>query len=225
VLAAVGTRIVRVKRDEEQAVAAAMQNGTALADDEWELLEPVEVAPLPVAEPVEDVAVEPVAEPAEEDAVEFLPEPPTDGGADPGTPIELPRRTLRLRLHAPPVPPEPAPPSQPPPPPLVEGPSRDNAGSEPTPVEDAEPVFHPPPPYPRRAVELELEGTVVLLALVKADGTVASCEVESTSGHEILDEVARKALRQWRFKPRIVAGSARPFTARVPFRFFIPQRG
>jgi len=82
----------------------------------------------------------------------------------------------------------------------------------------------PAPIYPRKAQVDHLEGEVVLLALVKADGTVEGCEVESSSGHDLLDQAARTALLRWKFKPRIVDGVARPFTARVPFRFTIPPK-
>ncbi len=77
----------------------------------------------------------------------------------------------------------------------------------------------PQPVYPRRAVELRLEGEVVLLALVRADGTVGACEVETSSGHPLLDGAAQVALRRWKFKPRLRDGAPRPFTARVPFHF------
>jgi protein TonB len=83
-----------------------------------------------------------------------------------------------------------------------------------------------------RAVELSaararakgIEGTVVLLAQVDAAGAVTSCEVETSSGSELLDDAARDSLLQWRFKPRLVDGVARSFLARVPFRFSLPPR-
>ena len=90
-------------------------------------------------------------------------------------------------------------------------------------LQDATTEYAPQPVYPRRAVEQRLEGEVTLLALVKADGTVGACEVETSSGHALLDEAAKVALLKWRFKPRFRDGELRPFTARVPFRFFIPR--
>lgn len=90
-------------------------------------------------------------------------------------------------------------------------------------LEDATTEYAPQPVYPRRAVEQRLEGEVTLLALVKADGTVGACEVETSSGHALLDDAAKIALVKWRFKPRLRDGELRPFTARVPFRFFIPR--
>ncbi len=91
-------------------------------------------------------------------------------------------------------------------------------------VQDAATEFTVTPTYPRQAVTLHLEGEVVLLALVKADGTVNGCEIESSSGHDLLDDAAKAALLQWRFKPHVVDGLARPFTARIPFQFFIPKK-
>ena len=90
-------------------------------------------------------------------------------------------------------------------------------------ISEAATDFAAQPVYPKRAVDLGLEGEVTLLAQVLADGHVESCEIETSSGHELLDESARKALRKWRFKPRRTNGVAHPFVARVPFRFYIPR--
>jgi len=60
----------------------------------------------------------------------------------------------------------------------------------------------PAPDYPTRARRMGLEGTVVLLLHVAADGTVASVEIASSSGHEILDRAAAEAAAdRWRFEP------------------------
>ena len=80
----------------------------------------------------------------------------------------------------------------------------------------------PSPTYPPKAIRDHREGTVTLLALVRGDGSVEAALIETSSGHGSLDSAARDALLTWKFKPRLVDGSARPFTARVPFRFFIP---
>ena len=92
-------------------------------------------------------------------------------------------------------------------------------------VEHAQLDHAPNPVYPRRARELRQEGTVTLLALVKASGDVEACEVERSSGHPLLDEAGKKAVLGWRFKKRFVDGLAVPFTARVPLVFFIPRGG
>lgn len=91
-------------------------------------------------------------------------------------------------------------------------------------VSEAATDFAKAPVYPLRAIDLKLEGIVTLLADVTADGEVSSCEIETSSGHALLDEAARKALRKWRFKPRRTNGVARPFKARVPFDFHLLPR-
>ncbi len=77
-------------------------------------------------------------------------------------------------------------------------------------------MFAPSPAYPLRAFRLRLEGTVVLVADVSADGSVKEALVEQSSGHAALDEAARKALLQWTFRPR---SSSLPYRVRVPFVF------
>lgn len=44
--------------------------------------------------------------------------------------------------------------------------------------------------YPREAIARGLEGRVVLLLALSADGTVTTVEIASTSGHAILDQAA-----------------------------------
>lgn len=83
-------------------------------------------------------------------------------------------------------------------------------------------TFAPAPIYPRAALRDRLEGRVVLLALVTADGKVEACEVLESSGHACFDDAARAGLLLWRFKPRFVDGVAKPFAARVPVRFERP---
>jgi protein TonB len=91
-------------------------------------------------------------------------------------------------------------------------------------VGEAATDYAPAPVYSARAIDLKLEGTVTLLAEVSADGHVESCEIETSSGHDLLDKAARKALRKWRFKPRRTNGVAHPFTARVPIDFHLTPR-
>jgi protein TonB len=90
-------------------------------------------------------------------------------------------------------------------------------------VEEAETVDAPPPAYPRPAVRKQQEGRVVLLADVRADGTVEKVRVESSSGFPLLDDAALDALERWRFKTRVANGKTTPFVARVPFQFSITR--
>jgi protein TonB len=150
------------------------------------------------------------------------------GGApvhpDPGDhPAATPAPNRHLGRHeretetsaAPAVPPHVTPealtPKPPAPPPPV-------AAPPPGPIATArpEPVRVPPvidaaknckkPAYPPASVRLGEKGTVLLRFLIDTDGRVKSSEVQSSSGHQRLDEAAREALSLCRFKPGISDG-------------------
>ena len=78
---------------------------------------------------------------------------------------------------------------------------------------------NPPPPYPEQARRRRLEGTVVLEALVGGKGKVDNVTVHASSGHQLLDEAALRAVRDWLFEPGQRGGM--PVTAKVlvPVRF------
>lgn len=59
--------------------------------------------------------------------------------------------------------------------------------------------------YPREAKKLGIEGQVVLLITVEADGTVSTAKVVSGPGHG-LNEAARDAVLRARFKPATKGG-------------------
>lgn len=73
----------------------------------------------------------------------------------------------------------------------------------------------PPPPYPALARRMSWEGTVHCLIEVAIDGTVTRVSVACSSGHEILDEAAQRALREWRFES---GAGERKLTHKVTFR-------
>ncbi len=60
------------------------------------------------------------------------------------------------------------------------------------------------PVYPPLAVQMRLEGTVQLRAIIGRDGSVTALEV--LSGHSILAQVALEAVRQWRYRPTLLNG-------------------
>ena len=75
------------------------------------------------------------------------------------------------------------------------------------------------PIYPQDLMQDHVEGTVVLRAIIRSDGTVA--EVRVLDGvDERLNENARKALEQWRFRPGTKDGVPIDIEAvvRVPFK-------
>ncbi|HEY2496646.1 MAG TPA: energy transducer TonB [Candidatus Angelobacter sp.] len=75
------------------------------------------------------------------------------------------------------------------------------------------------PAYPQDLMQDRVEGTVVLYAIIHADGSVG--EVRVLEGFdERLDENARKALIQWRFRPGTKDGTPVDVEAvvRVPYK-------
>lgn len=61
--------------------------------------------------------------------------------------------------------------------------------------------LNPRPEYPALATRRRWQGEVLLRALVDAQGDVTRVEVESSSGHDILDQAALKTVRHWKFHP------------------------
>jgi protein TonB len=69
------------------------------------------------------------------------------------------------------------------------------------------------PEYPVRARARAIEGFVTLSLLVGEDGVVRSLEVLEASPAGVFDEVAREAVRRWRFQPGMYQGQ--PVAVRV----------
>jgi protein TonB len=76
-----------------------------------------------------------------------------------------------------------------------------------------------PPDYPRRAIELDLSGTVVVRALLDVAGNPRETRVHRSSGHSILDAAAIAAVRRWAFEPASVDGRRIEAWVEVPVRF------
>ncbi len=60
---------------------------------------------------------------------------------------------------------------------------------------------NPSPDYPSMAKDHGWQGRVRLRVQVSAEGLSLSVRVENSSGHEILDDAAIEAVKQWRFIP------------------------
>jgi protein TonB len=75
------------------------------------------------------------------------------------------------------------------------------------------------PPYPAEARAQRIEGIVLLLVGVDAEGHVTSASIRQGSGHAMLDRAALSAVRSWRFSPAMQSGRAIPATVEVPIRF------
>jgi TonB family protein len=75
------------------------------------------------------------------------------------------------------------------------------------------------PVYPLTAQQANVQGSVVLQARIREDGTVASLEV--ISGPTMLTAAALEAVKQWQFKPHYEAGKAVPAETRITVNFSI----
>jgi len=75
------------------------------------------------------------------------------------------------------------------------------------------------PAYPQELMQDRIEGVVVLYAIIRSDGSVEGVRVLEGFDSR-LDENARKALEQWRFRPGTKNGQPVDIEAvvRVPFR-------
>ena len=73
------------------------------------------------------------------------------------------------------------------------------------------------PQYPPEAGRARIEGTVVLLATIGADGSVKDVRVES--GLPILAQAAIDAVRQWRYKPYMIDGQPVEVDSRITINF------
>jgi protein TonB len=80
-------------------------------------------------------------------------------------------------------------------------------------------VEGPAPAYPRIALRLQQQGSVLLELEVDAAGRVAAVSVIESSGFERLDEAAREGVLAWRFEPALRDGAPVPerFRHRIQF--------
>jgi len=74
-------------------------------------------------------------------------------------------------------------------------------------------------PYPREAIALHQQGTVILRVLVGTDGIAQAIEIEKSSGSRALDTAARDAVRRWTFQAGTRDGIRAALWARVPIKF------
>ena len=76
-----------------------------------------------------------------------------------------------------------------------------------------------PPSYPALAQHMNVQGSVVLQALIAADGSIQNLRV--MSGPAILSSAAQQAVREWRFKPVFQNGQAVETRATITVNFSI----
>jgi protein TonB len=73
---------------------------------------------------------------------------------------------------------------------------------------DSVPLVRVPPQYPIRAAERGIEGWVVLRFTITATGTVRDPIVLDSQPKRIFDRAATRALKKWKYRPRVVDGTA-----------------
>ncbi len=140
--------------------------------------------------------------------------------APPDAPLPPPAPAAPDALEAPPPPPAPptvemlpapaapTPPPPPPPPPALLSPP-------------AAPILTPPL-YPKQAKDAGVEGIVVLMVDVAADGTPTEVVVERSEPAGVFDQAAVDAVKKWRFTPELEDGKPVAGRVRVPVEFRIP---
>lgn len=136
----------------------------------------------------------------EEEAPDAVPEP---------HPVETPE----TEPFEPSAAPQPLPPAA-----LPEAPRAAGAAAFPVPEAD-----NPAPRYPERARLKGQEGRVVIRAYVKTDGSVDWTEVIASSGYDLLDAAARRAVERWRFRPALRDGLPAPGEIDVPIQFVLKE--
>ncbi|UPG95263.1 energy transducer TonB [Luteibacter aegosomatissinici] len=106
-------------------------------------------------------------------------------------------------------------------PPVTQAPATPAPAVEAAPVETTLAyVAAPAPKYPTQAIRGRMQGTVTLRVLVDESGKPLDVVVESSSGHQVLDDAARKqVLSSWRFQPAVQNGQHVKAWARIPVTF------
>lgn len=81
------------------------------------------------------------------------------------------------------------------------------------------------PKYPPDAIKQNIEGEVVLYAIIRADGSVDSIQLVRKLD-PLLDQNAIQALAQWKFRPATREGSPVDIEAvvHIPFKYHAPDR-
>ena len=83
---------------------------------------------------------------------------------------------------------------------------------------------NPKPPYPPLAVKMRLEGKVTVIAEVLASGKAGRVRLESSSGHDLLDQSALSTVKQWQFTPARKDGVIVTQVVRIPINFNLKSR-
>jgi len=77
------------------------------------------------------------------------------------------------------------------------------------------------PDYPEAARQQQIQGGVVMDVHIDQDGSVQ--EIDLVSGPPLLAQAATAAVKQWRFKPRLVSGRPTEIQTRIILNFRLPR--
>jgi len=93
-------------------------------------------------------------------------------------------------------------------------------GTAPPSGSDLIPIRRVEPQFPREAIVEGISGYVVLEGIVDEKGNVKTVQVIESKPKFVFDASALRAVKQWKFKPRILDGVAveRPFTQRLDYQ-------
>ena len=83
---------------------------------------------------------------------------------------------------------------------------------------------NPIPVYPRVARKRGYQGVVLLKVLVSREGRVEDLLVLTSSGYDLLDRSALKAVGKWRFEPGNIDGKLVTMWVKVPVKFELKGR-
>ena len=83
--------------------------------------------------------------------------------------------------------------------------------------------YHPLPPYPPEARFMGLQGKMVLVILVNAEGAVEKARVVQALG-SILDQSALRTVLTWKFRPAMKNGQPIPVRVEVEFTYRLNAR-
>ena len=82
-----------------------------------------------------------------------------------------------------------------------------------------------PPVYPRIARKSGWEGTVRIRVVVQPDGAPGSIQVRKSSGYDVLDDAAKKAVRAWTFIPAKDGNIPIRSIVEIPIHFDLRKQG
>jgi protein TonB len=77
------------------------------------------------------------------------------------------------------------------------------------------------PVYPQQALQMHLQGSVVLQANISKEGKITN--VKTISGDALLARAASDAVRQWKYKPYVLNGEAVGIQTEVTVKFTLPN--